>query len=486
MFGKQKSGALRALAVLAAGAVLALGGSAAAQAAPTIDGSELGSITFHKFEQPAAGVGEESAGVEMPGVTGTPLAGVTFTAQQVNPSTFDLRTNAGWTALQSLTPTLAAAGPFGFTGSGTTDAAGLTKISNLPVGVYLVTETSYPAGVTPSAPFLVTIPLTDPANRDNWVFDVHVYPKNAKTTAGQTVQDAAAQRLGDAVTWTITADIPDIAVIDGYKIVDALDSRLDYVSTAVALTNGTALVVNTDYTATHVASTNTVTVQFTAAGLLKLAANASAQVQVAIVTTVNEVGEIENEAIVYPNLPSFNILPGEPGGPIVTPPVETRWGNVTLHKVDRDDTATNLAGATFQVFPTRADAVALTNAFTIDGVSSWATDATGVVTISGLRYSGFANGIVVAPGAAGYQSYWIVKTVAPDGYSLLAEPIEVTVDSADVVVDLTVENVKHNGGFELPFTGGAASTWLFYVGGAAILAGAVVLIIRASQRARQQ
>ena len=124
-----------------------------------------------------------------------------------------------------------------------------------------------------------------------------------------------------------------------------------------------------------------------------------------------------------------------------------------LHKKDSQSSAA-LAGAVFSVYPSRADALAGTNAISVGGVSSWTTDASGNLVISGLRYSNWANGATVTPGQPGYQSYWLVETKAPSGYELLAQPVETTVTSNDPsVVTVTINNVPHNAGFQLPLTG---------------------------------
>src|SRR5690606_11974834 len=101
---------------------------------------------------------------------------------------------------------------------------------------YLVRETDFsgqdPAVVTRAAPFLISVPLTDPDDLDNWIYDVHAYPKNPVADVDKTVVDADAVALGDAVVWTITADIPNENAT-AFRINDDLDPRLDYVSTAV-------------------------------------------------------------------------------------------------------------------------------------------------------------------------------------------------------------------------------------------------------------
>lgn len=65
-----------------------------------------------------------------------------------------------------------------------TNADGMVQFMDLPVGLYLVMETSKPATVTePVEPFLVSIPMTrvteDPNAQKQWLYDVVVYPKNS-------------------------------------------------------------------------------------------------------------------------------------------------------------------------------------------------------------------------------------------------------------------------------------------------------------------
>ena len=468
-----------ALAALASAGMLALGaGGAYAANTANIDPSKTGSLTIHKYEKPSTATNLPNDGRALTPAQSavlTPLPGVTFTVQKVN--NIDLTTNAGWTAAAALTPAQAAGQAASPGTTTTTDASGTATLGNLPLGLYLVTETGYPAGVTPSAPFLVTLPMTDPTSENSWMYDVNVYPKNAVTGATKTVDDASVVKLGDTVKWTITADIPNVDPIDGYRIVDKIDSKLDYANSTVALSNNAALTPNTDYTAVFDAATNTLTVDFTASGRAILAANPTAKVLVTVNTAANTVGEITNTAFVYPNAASFDIAPGQPGGPVVTPPVAvTKWGNIVLHKKD-SQTSAALAGAVFSVYPTQADAQAGTNAISVGGANSWTTDASGNLVISGLRYSNWANGATVNPGDAGYQSYWLVETKAPAGYMLLAQPVETTVTSNDpTAVTVTIDNVPQNAGFELPLTGGVG-TWALTAGGVLVLAGAGLFMV---------
>lgn len=480
------------ISTLAVGAVLALGAGMAASAAPaasSVDPAQKGTIVVHKLEQPATPTGIPNNG-KTQDVSGlTPIDGVTYSVQQIDPATYDLTSNAGWNALKTLTPAAASTAAKGYTTSITTgadSAAGVATAAELPLGVYLLTETAYPAGVTAGAPFLVTVPMTDPDALDTWMYTVNVYPKNAKIGGGEkTVDDTNAKKVGDAVEWTILGDIPTSETIDGYRIVDPLDSRLTYQSTAVDLDNGVALTKDVDYTLTEATTgtpaATTVTVTFLAPGLAKLAANNTAHVRVVIATVINAAGDIPNQAIIYPNEASFDIAPGEPGGPVVTPTPETKFGNVTLKKVSAKDNSA-LRDAEFKVFLTEADATAGTNAITISGTSVWTTDDQGLVTISGLRQSGWSEGASVNPGEDGFQYYWVAEIKAPTGYELLAQPVRVTVGDVDTTVDFTIENSPSNGGFQLPFTGSALSAGLFYGAGGLLLAGIVVMVIRARRK----
>lgn len=443
--------------------------------------ARMGSLTIHKYEKPATATGLPNDGTaltaaQLQGLT--PIAGVTFTVQKVN--NIDLTTNAGWAAAAAMTPARAAARAAPGS-SVTTSAAGTATLGNLPLGLYLVTETGYPAGVTPSAPFLVTLPMTDPSGGGSWLYDVNVYPKNAVSAATKSVNDASVVKLGDPVKWTITSDIPNVNPLDGYRIVDHLDAKLRYSNSTVALSNNAALLLNNDYTVVLDTASNTLTVDFSASGRTILAANPTVKVLVTVNTAVNAVGEITNTALVYPNAASFTITPGQPGGPMVTPPVAvTKWGNIVLHKKDSQSSAA-LAGAVFSVYPSRADALAGTNAINVGGASSWTTDASGNLVISGLRYSNRANGKAVGPGQPGYESYWLVETKAPSGYALLAEPVETTVSSDDPsAVTVTIGNARQNAGFQLPLTG--VGTWALPAGGILVLAGTVLFMVTGRRR----
>lgn len=109
------------------------------------------------------------------------------------------------------------------------------------------------------------------------------------------------------------------------------------------------------------------------------------------------------------------------------------------------------------------------------------TAADGTATFGSIRYSDHARGDGISNASPAYQYYWLVETTAPAGHELLPDaiPFQLTdANSSDFTVGVTVENVPVNGGFTLPLTGGSFATFLFYVVGLLLVAGAIVLIMR--------
>lgn len=84
-----------------------------------------------------------------------------------------------------------------------TNADGMVQFTDLPVGLYLVMETSKPATVTePVEPFLVSIPMTrvttDTNAQKEWLYDVVVYPKNSTHKGSITLKKVGVE--GETVT----------------------------------------------------------------------------------------------------------------------------------------------------------------------------------------------------------------------------------------------------------------------------------------------
>ncbi|MCR2825692.1 SpaH/EbpB family LPXTG-anchored major pilin [Microbacterium sp. zg.Y909] len=514
---------VRRWAVAATAAVAALLGAtvaAPALAAPTIDPAQTGSITVHKYEQPLLR-GDAGDGLELPAADTAgwdALADIRFTAARV--PGIDLGTDAGWSAAAAMTVADAAAAVAGATpdADGITASDGVVVFDDLDLGAYYVQEhltaAQLASGLTPGAPFVVTVPITHPADLDAWLYGVHVYPKNNNDAIVKRVEDsdtigttAPDNGNNNAVVWTIDASIPEGGQTDRWLVVDDLDPRLEFVAaeTAVTIDGLTAPALDliaADYTVTATRQTTLigsaatvdehtrVTIELTATGLAKIEeakkANPAAQVRISITTLSTAIGDgvIPNDAVLFPNQYQVD---HNPSG-IPSNKVETRLGSIRIAKTAMDGT-TALAGAQFAVFLDEAAARAgdLTQAVDIPGQPAGTkvvtTDARGEAAIGGLRLSNFVDGARIADTDPEYRTYYLVEVVAPEGYGLLADPIEVELVDAGAVTgpftyQAAVRNAPHNAGFELPLTGGTG-TVVFWGTGAGLLLLAAGIAIRA-------
>lgn len=154
-----------------------------------------------------------------------------------------------------------------------TDENGYTTATNLPVGLYLLTETKVPEMVTSSTdPFFVSLPMTSVNGGGNgqgsnttqvtdggtrWMYDVTLYPKNAtgivtlektvresqkdtgKNNASNDITDGylhhATASTGDTVEYQIVSTLPTITSaatnLSEYTFTDVLSRGLTYDAT---------------------------------------------------------------------------------------------------------------------------------------------------------------------------------------------------------------------------------------------------------------
>ncbi|MDN4598047.1 SpaH/EbpB family LPXTG-anchored major pilin [Leifsonia virtsii] len=515
----------RALAVgtaLTLGVLGAFASSAAANAA-SIDTSQQGSIIVHKF----ANTGD---GKQTPDGTGTnpttkPISGVVFEYCPITGVNLFDGTNAGWDALNAITPAQKIAAQTGTklanynlgqcTRLAATDANGTATSAKLPLGPYFVREVQAPAGVVEkSAPFIVTLPTPQKANdqvnlNGNWVYDVNVYPKNTVAEAPKknvVDQENSGAVLGAPVKYEVTQLIPALAAGQTYtkfSVVDDLDTKLTPITTAGTVTvklDGTALVAGTDFTATWAGQKLTVTL--TAAGLAKLVPGKN--IVVGFQAKANAPGEIKNTA--YVNLNDFVLTPGQPNTPDGSPTNEkvTRWGDLTVQKVNKSNANDGLKGAKFEVYQGTTDQQGqclpdISTGFTQvkDPASGNAyqvtSDDSGKVFIPGLwigdtETTVAADGTVSNTTKAGHdfqqRCYVLKEILAPNGFVLPTGTAALTAVMVKVGANGTtplvkIENVQQ-GVPELPFTGSSVQVALT-VGGIALLVialGGVMLIRR--------
>lgn len=156
---------------------------------PTIDFGEnkKGSITIHKYEYNGTGGGTGTGADNQTPPTGAePLAGVTFKITKI--AELDAYYGKDSGKLPSVEEAQRIAATKTDSVEKDTDADGVATFNNLSLGLYLVQETDAPAQITGRVEdFLVSIPMTN-ADEDDWLYDVHVYPKNKSTYGGVTLQ----------------------------------------------------------------------------------------------------------------------------------------------------------------------------------------------------------------------------------------------------------------------------------------------------------
>ena len=470
---ERKSSLWRLAAGMGAFALAAAGilGAGTAHAAPgNIDPDETGNLYVHKHVGDPGGDGDAHDGTPRTSLP-TPLAGVTFIIQQISHdgTPIDLTTSEGWDLINGLEP--GDIGQDGYT-AGTPDAEvtvadGTASFEDLDFGLYLVTETDSGTNniISKVAPFLVSVPFP---SDDEWLYNVHVYPKNVlnETEPTKTVADPGHALVeGSTVTWTVTAPVPALATGDTYKkfeIADAFDPRLSITEDEVTVTIEGVTLEDEDFTIDPGTSPGpTVVVTFTETGLAKLVADQD--VVVTYDTTVEELGDtvfIDNIANVNTN--DTDVDTTEP---------EVWFGSIKVTKVNAANSDQTLEGAEFELYGDRDD----------DALSDtrFVTGDDGTLTIEGL-WVGLTEG--------SSRTYWLKETKAPAGYITPTgenawTQVTVTANSqtpVSVHVD-PIENTKQPGP-TLPLTGGMGAAVFGGTGLAMVLVAVGAIAVGAARR----
>lgn len=451
----------------AAVTVLALSVAGAVAIAPAANAASIGDITgttgtltIHKH---GADPGAPGNGTQLTPAPALPLSGVTFSVQRVANAgvPLDLTTTQGWNLAApsgtALTPAQAQTAPYSVAASGgpgyysvTTIADGTATLTNLPYGLYLVTETGVGSNpvVSRAQPFLVSVPyptgtVGSPAN--SWIYDVHVYPKNKLNTTvpTKTVSDPGTPVLGETVNWTITAPVPPLAVGGAYNtfiVRDTIDSRLTVTGVTVTIDG----VATTDFTVTPAGASNGPIVVTLNDPNTKLAGKAGKNVVVTVTTRVDSLGsdgKITNIAIVNVNDSS-----------ITTNPSQTNWGPAQIVKTNASNPGQTLQGAQFEVWTAKENGTKVLGPLT--------TNANGQINIAGLWVGSDSTTLS--------RDYWIKEIQAPAGYITPAgdaawTKVTVRAGGAGTPVTVTVANTQQPGPI-LPLTGSTGTALFVIVG----------------------
>jgi len=370
--------------------------------------------------------------------------------------------------------------------NGRTDATGTLVFSSSPgagevqlpgsapfAGIYVFTEQpNGVTGLTSPASYLVSLPMQDPIDQDEWICNVHVYPKPEEPEMPEFKKDGELIENGQIAKWNFEVEIKEgIKDATLLRITDVLDPRLLFldppgVTGTYDAEDGTVknLVPGTHFT--YTLSGQTLVIQMTAAGfeLLggalddsedlgdgKVGGNIYFEFQTEVkIDSLDDLGTITNGGTLEYNT-------GEREIPDPEKPEVDVYGLKVL-KVDTDGIA--LEGAEFDLY---ADEDINPDGSIKDGATPVASGVSGPGGI--IEFFPLEEG-----------TYWLVETKAPEGFKLLDRPLKVEVGenwAEDFVVEVTVTNTTD---FTLPITGGAG-TLMFTIIGLLLIAASVVFAI---------
>lgn len=386
----------------------------------------------------------------------TEAHGLTLT--QVNGGdTYVVTTGNGFSA-PDFAATLKAA-VSGKTGKPLSGDANSVSVSGLDLGYYFVAS---------STGALCNLTTTNP--------EVTIHDKNDmpfEKTADQTDVE-----VGQTVNYTITGKVPDYTGFTSYtyKVADTMSEGLTFNQNSIKVTVG-----GVDKTADCTIEKNvgenansfTVTIP-----VLDKKYTIGAEIKVTYSAVVNKqaVAKISpNEAkLTYSNDPIT-------GATYTTTPsvVNVYSSKIVIDKFETGKETTKLPGAEFVLYKEVPAGEKTTNFYykwnDTDKKVEWIEEKPGITTActvvttddnGAASFDGLANG-----------TYYLVETKAPAGYNQLKEPFKVEVKGGTAEAQLSVTaKVENQAGTLLPSTGGMGTT-VFYVLGAVLVMGAVVLLV---------
>lgn len=352
-------------------------------------------------------------------------------------------------------------------------------------GLYYVYCTSKPAKVTGVQSSLASLPYFDGTNYVSVDQTEHNLAEKVSTSSVTVDKSADKTYVGDnnkTVTYTLTASTA--GSIDNqlkkYEIVDTMDEGLTFNENSVVVKydgTGDALTLGTDYsieknhpyTGKNGEATATFAVVFKSATLESENFYNADTVVVTYTADLNEKAKLNTaldntDGLVYGNDAETNFESGKNSPDVFT------YG-MKVVKVNGNDTTQKLADAEFQIF---TDAEAKTP-LTVDGKNVVAkTGANGEATF-------VLEGTTTTFKFDATKTYYAKEIVAPSGYNLNSSVFTVSIDKSKeyTFVGNTAEGeankVVPNYPVTVPQTGGMG-TMMFYVGGAALIACAGVLL----------
>lgn len=353
----------------------------------------------------------------------------------------------------------------GMSGETLSGDANSVTVSNLALGYYFVSS---------NTGALCNLTTTNPT--------VTIHDKNDmpfEKTADQTDVE-----VGQTVNYTVTGKVPDYTGFTSYtyKVADTMSDGLTFKKDVKVKIGGTDV---TD-ACTIVYDVNNNTNSFTVTvPVLDNKYTIGAEIKVTYSATVNEKAIAvvsENKAeLTYSNNPT------DSESKTTTPPeiVKVYTSKIVIDKYEAGKEDTKLPKAQFVLYK---EVTSETGSSTLyykwnetDKKVEWVTDMT-AATVKTTNDSGAASFDGLADG-----TYYLVETKAPAGYNPLTAPVLVTVagSSTDTTKLSVTAEVENKTGTTLPSTGGVGTT-VFYVLGAVLVLGAVVLLVTKKRMSRNE
>lgn len=373
--------------------------------------------------------------------------------------------------------------------------------------------------------------------------DATVNPKvdapsvDKKIQKGDQKVEANTASIGDKIDYVVSSKVPNMKGYEKYYFVlnDTMSKGLTFNNDVVVKIGSTTLSEDAYTVTSTVNADKTTSIEIVLKNFIQYKEQAGADITVTYSATLNQdadltqTGNINEVKLTYSNNPNYNYKgtdkpnPGEPVSE--TPKTETKTYTTGLKLTKVDGEGKTLTGAKFEIKGTGVKVVLVNREIykvSENGTYYMLTDGTYTITaptedtadsydstetkyekvtvvdkttvpteINATAYVN-ANGVLTFEGLAAGE-YTITELVAPSGYNLLKEPVEVvitgtptltgcawtvTVDGTKATADgnLWAFNVVNNAGTELPSTGGIGTT-IFYVLGGVLMAGAFVMLV---------
>lgn len=312
--------------------------------------------------------------------------------------------------------------------------------------------------------------------------------------------DSSSQDVNVDHTWIIGTNVPDdMAVAKSFTIYDSLDTRLDYtgnLEVKVETVDGdetlVSLVQDADYDLIVVDGDGTAgeadafRINLTQDGIHKIVtaigdeAYANYMIRTYFTARINSNAEMAQE---IPNQATAEYVTGTDlkySAKSDIPVVYT--GGANLLKVDAVNQEKTLAGATFKIFRNATEEEVANNVAGLTNIEGVVPPVVPVSFYNNPELTGEKiteavsgeDGKIAIYGLA-YGTYYLVEKVAPEGYNLMKDLLELTVDATSHLEENTVK-VENVNGSTLPGTGGIG-TALFTAFGVMLIGVAVVLLV---------